>query len=49
VTLEKDGEEVKFDQVLVEVCKVCGKVYVDETTANLLLRKQGKDGKKPLI
>jgi len=46
--LEKDGEEVRFEQVLVEVCKECGKVHVDEKTANLLLQNKGEDGKGSL-
>jgi len=49
VTLEKDGEEVQFEQVLVEVCKVCGKVHVDEKTATLLLKKKSEDAKGSLM
>ena len=48
VTLEKDGEQVKFEQVLVEVCKDCGKVHVDDETANLLLKGKSEDGKGSL-
>jgi YgiT-type zinc finger domain-containing protein len=48
VTLEKDGEDVQFDQVLVEVCKECGEVYVDEETANLLLQNKVQNGKGSL-
>ena len=46
--MEKDGEDVHFEEVLVEVCKDCGKVHVDEKTANLLLKGKGEDGKGSL-